>query len=187
MQRTMCVLVLPLAAAGCTQTAFQTVSVSYQRQRLRTTDYHAVFDAAERAVRESFRIAERDRDAGIIRGEQRYADVRPDGLRVISESVGAPLRARKVAEVRLRRHDSDIEVLCRVFVQENTTDAVRMLTREHGVYDQPYDTPADREAGTTRAQNTVWRNRRRDRSTERQLMASIREIVEKSATQPETR
>ena len=92
--------------------------------------------------------------------------------------MGSPLHTRKLVEVQVLQHDSDVEVLCRVFVQENTTEAVRMLTRERGAYDQPYNTPAERDAGTTRAQNTVWRNRGRDRATERQIMASIREIVE---------
>lgn len=180
-QRTICVSLFTLVAAtGCSQSLQSDVSVSYQRQRLRTTDYQAVLDAAQRTVREGFTISDSDHDSGIIRGEQR----RTDGTSSRTTQVGSPLRTRKIAEVRVVQHDSDVEVLCRVFVQENTTDAVRMLTREHRGYDQAYNTPAERDAGTTRDQNTVWRNRGRDRVTERQILASIREIVENPAQKP---
>lgn len=171
------------SSAGCTEPAPNTIS--FQRQRLSGVSYRTAFDAAEQAVRERFRVSDLDAGAGVIRGESRRTagpvDPDPRRARLLSDPLGVSRQVRRLAEVRVRRDGPEIELFCRVRVQENQADTVRMLRREYGVRDQPTDTPADRDAGTTEAQNAVWRDRRRDRDMERSLLASIREFIDKSA------
>ncbi len=165
--------------SGCLEPEANTVS--FQRQRLADVSYQVAFDAAAQALGERFHVSHRDAATGVIRGESRRTaddrDPEPADVRPLSAPLGVPRRFRRVAELRVRRDGDGIEFSCRIRVQENRADTVRMLRREHGVYDQPYDTPIDRDAGTTEAQNTVWRNRRRDREMERSVLSAVREII----------
>lgn len=156
-------------------------AVTYQRQSLPGVTFDAAYAAGERALAERFRVTDRDREAGTIGGEDRTAVIQADGSRVLSDAAGTPRRARRIAELRVRSEGSDTEVYCRVFLQENQSGAVRMMTSEHRGEDQPFETPADRDASTTEQQNAVWRNRSRDRVMERQILESVREIVGKPA------
>lgn len=156
--------------AGCADPEISLAS--FQRQRIDGVSLPAVYDAAERAVADRFRISGRDRSAGLIHGTTFET-----GVVAASGRMGSPPRVRRLAEVRLRQEGSGVEVFCRVSVQENATDSVRILRSEHGTYDEPHQTPADREAGTTESQNTVWRNRRRDRGMEREILESVRDAL----------
>ncbi len=149
-----------------------------QRQRLTGVSYAVAFDAARRALAERFHITDSDPEGGTIRAEQQNIRVDADRTGLLGDALGTPRPARRVAQVFLRRTEDAVELHCRVIVQENQADAVRLLTREHRAYDRPYDTPADRDAGTTRQQNAVWRDLNRDRSMERQILASVRELID---------
>ncbi|MCH7924732.1 MAG: hypothetical protein IIC51_04285 [Planctomycetes bacterium] len=82
---------------------------------------------------------------------------------------------RRIAEVRVEESGDRVSVFCRVLVQEQTTRAHRMLAFDQSGSDSPAITPIEREAATTERQNTVWQTIRRDRSTERRILAVIGE------------
>ncbi len=167
-----------LGSFGCQGPAVNTVS--FQRQRLDAASHETAYAAAERAVGERFRVSGRDPQNGVIRGTAYESAGHVASRGVLGERLTL-VGARRTVTVRVRDVSGDVEVYCRVRVQENTADSVRMLTRENTISDQPHDTPADREAGTSRAQNAVWKNRSRDRAMEREILASIREILQKNA------
>jgi hypothetical protein len=160
---------------GCQQSRVNISS--FQRESFHDTPFNDVFKAARRSVQERFLIVESDPSVGVLRANSRdFGDV-SDGGHVISDALGLGRRHRHDVTVRLRRADETVEVYCQVLVQENVTDSVRMLHREHSIEDQPLDTPADRDAGTTRQQNAAWKNIRRDRELERQILGSINDIL----------
>ena len=159
--------------------------VVFQRQRLRNVPYRAVLDAAEQALGRHFRIEQRDDDAGIVRASPAESVLDPTGTRIISDRLGTPRHARRVAEVHVRVDGPYIDVYCRVLVQELETARFRVMERERGVYDQPTDTPAEGEAGTTPEQNAVWLNRSRDRVMERQILAGIQARVRRPPAEDE--
>jgi len=153
--------------------------IQYQRQQLPNVSYQVVFEAAERAVGERFGVAKRDAAAGLLESRPQEGTVDGSGTRIISDKFGTPRQGRRVTEVRVVRDGPNVEVLCRVQVQELETEPFRVMQRERGVYDRPSDTPADSEAGTTPEQNAVWVTRRRDREMERQILESVAEWVDR--------
>lgn len=167
-----------LTASGLACNLRDPNAVVFQRQRLRDVTYRSAFAAAEQALHERFGIAHRDVDAGVIRANPAQSVLDATGMRIISDAVGTPRHARRVAEIRVRADGPYIDVYCRVLVQELETEKFRVMQRERGVYDQPTDTPADDEASTTPEQNAVWVNRSRDRVMERQILAAIHERVQ---------
>lgn len=172
-----CIPVLAIIAAGCK--VQQPPSVVFQRQRFDGVSYRSAFDAAERALGERFAIEARDPAAGILRARPVPETLDPSGRR-ISDRVGHPGAGRRLAELRVQQEGSYVDVYCRVLIQELETERFRMAERQRGVYDQPTDTPADTEAGTTPEQNAVWVNRSRDRDMERQILRSVEEFVRPS-------
>lgn len=153
---------------------------SFQRQRLSGVEYSLAFNAASEALREHFRIARSDYENGIVRAVPSLTSGRGDGRHVLSDSLSGPRQSRRVAEVRIRARGPDVEVSCRVLMQRNDAAAARMFSLERSGYDQPTETPADRDAGTTPEQNAVWTKGKRDRAMERLILASIRERVARS-------
>lgn len=149
--------------------------VAFQRQRLQGVSYSAAFDAAERALLEHFRIELRDPEAGILRGAPAETVLGAERSGLISDTLGTPRRSRRLALLRIHADGDDVEITCRVLLQQNEAAAFRVLHRGWGVEDQPTETAADREAATTMEQNTVWRTKRRDRAMERLILASIRD------------
>ncbi len=169
-----------LGSAGCGGPEVNTVS--FQHQTIQAVSFDSAFAAAESAVGERFRISERNPRTGTIRGVAHETSV--DATWEPGERRLVPVRARRSATVRVREGDGRVDIYCRVQVQENTADTARMLKRENTVFDQPHDTPADRDAGISREQSAVWRNRRRDRAMEREVFASVVEILGGSAGGP---
>lgn len=169
-----------LVCLGVSCTAPARQDTTFQRQRLAGVEYSRAFDAAGEALREQFRIARSDYENGIVSAVPAMTSGRGDGGHVLSDSLSAPQESRRVAEVRVRAHGPDVEVSCRVLVQRNDAAAARMLSLERRGYDQPTETPAERDAGTTSAQNAVWTKGTRDRAAERVILASIRERVARS-------
>ena len=152
--------------------------VVFQRQRLRNVSYRNAFDAAEQALAEHFLIAHRDLQAGVIRAAPSPIAQAAPGTRIISDTLRNSRHVRRAAQVRLRADGPYVDVYCRVQLQELETARFRVMERERGVYDQPTDTPADAEAGTTPEQNAVWVNRSRDHALERRILAAIHERVQ---------
>lgn len=152
--------------------------VVFQRQRLHNVSYREAFEAAEQALGEYFLIANRDVRSGVIRAVPSPAAQPIPGARIISNTLKTPRHARRIAQVHLRTDGPYVDIFCRVQLQELETAKFRAMERERGAYDQPADTPADAEAGTTPEQNAVWVNRSRDRALERRILAAISEKVQ---------
>lgn len=166
---------IALAGAACTRNSLDVLA--FQRQVLADTPYDAAFNAAEQALAEQFRIAIRDPEGGNLRTQPVESIENADPGHLLRDAVGAHQRVRRFAELRLRRRDGGVEFYCKVTVQHRQTGVAQAMLRNRGAYDQPTDTPADRDAGLTDEQNAVWITRARDRSMERQILASIREIL----------
>ncbi len=177
-------VMFPLLTSACTAPGSghrSTFGASYQREQIVGAQYDDAFRAARQAMRERFNVTHIDRKNGVVRGVSRNSVPLTRPSLVTGESIGSPQRGRHLAEVKVRRREQGVEIYCRVVQQENATETVQMLSRDRGVLDVPRDTPVDRGAGTTRAQNTVWRDRERDRVQERQVLRSIREFAEKAS------
>ncbi len=171
-------VVLALTGAGCAQP--RVGLGDFQRMSLNNVSSEIAFGAAERALREHFQIAVSSLENGMLRTRPVESVAAVDPERVLSDAFGTRQRVRRIAEVRLRPAGTAIEVHCKVLVLHSETAAARALIHNRGVYDQPTETPADRDAGFTEEQNAVWVIQARDRAMERQILASIREILDES-------
>ena len=153
--------------------ASRPTAVNFAVRHLRNVERSKVLDAAEVALSDlGYRIDQRNAAMGIVTTHPIF-DVRGDeparrGLRISS-----PGRTRRLAEVRVVPAADALGVYCRVIVQEQTTQAHRLLAQDGVGADTPSDTPIEREAATTRRQNTVWQTFRRDKAAERCILASI--------------
>ena len=168
-----------VAVAGCRTPA--PTARSHTTLRQRSTTPEAAFAAAEQALRERFRIEVRDPKRGLLRTAAVETRDRVKGGR-IGDTLGAPRRVRKVAEVRIEPDGRDVNIWCRVAVEQDETDAHQLFVQDQGLSDIPSDTPPDREGSATARQNTVWRPRGRDRQLEREIRLAIQELLDKSAS-----
>ena len=117
-----------------------------------------------------YRIARRDTAAGIVTTHPIYTTAdRP--------RVGFARRRRHMAEIHGDESGDHAKTYCRVVVQELATEVYRMQAVDRRSSDVPSDTAIDRDAATTRKQNTVWKPIRRDRALERQILTSIAERI----------
>jgi hypothetical protein len=136
-------------------------------------DPGATFHAADDALAElGYRVDRRDPSEGVlttfpVRGTlQDEAAARRGRL-------GTPRPTRRVAQVRIEQRPGEVAVYCKVAVQEQTTEAYRLREYDLRTSDSPANTPIEREAATTKAQNTVWRTVRRDKAEERRILNAI--------------
>ncbi len=133
----------------------------------------AVFAAAEAALKElSYEIYNADPAKGTINALPISATAAEKETRAGS-GPGSQTRLRRAVYVRLTQSAAVVNVYCKVVVQEQTTEAHRMFRHDHRVSDIPDDTPIDRDAATTKEQNTVWRTIRRDKATERAILEAV--------------
>lgn len=145
-----------------------------------SSDRAAVFNAAELALTGlGYRIDRRDVSSGVLTAQPASGEGRersgPRPLRLSSRNI-----TRRVAEVQVESAGETVSVYCQVLVQEQTTQAYRLLAHEQRGSDTPTDTAIDRDAATTTEQNTVWRTVRRDRDGERRILAAIADSTNSS-------
>ncbi len=167
-----------LLMAGCASPGPSTTGRAVAQ--MAGSDRVAVSNAAELALTGlGYRIDRRNVSAGILaahaasgEGQEQYVR-RP--LRLSSGNI-----TRRVAEVRVEGVGETVSVYCQVLVQEQTTQAHRLLGHEQRGYDTPTDTAIDRDAATTTQQNTVWRTISRDRDGERRILAAITDSTNSS-------
>lgn len=152
---------------------------SHTALRQQSTTAAAAFAAAEQALRERFRIEVRDPKRGILRTSALETRERVQSGRM-GDALGAPRRVRKIAEVRIESLGDDVNIWCRVTVEQDDTGAHQLFVADQGLSDIPSDTPADREGGATARQNTVWRTTGRDRQLEREIRLAIQELLDRS-------
>lgn len=131
----------------------------------------AVLLAAEDALVDlGYQIARRDTAAGVVTTHPIYGTTE-------RSRVGLARRRRHMAEVHVDDSGDHAKTYCRVVVQELATEVYRMQAAERRSSDLPSNTAIDRDAATTRKQNTVWKPIRRDRALERQILSSIAERI----------
>ncbi len=153
--------------------ASRPTAVNFAVRHLRNVERSEVLDAAEAALTDlGYRIDQRDAAMGIVTTHPIF-DVRGDEPARRGLGISSQGRTRRLAEVRVVPTADSLGVYCRVVIQEQTTQAHRLLARDGVGADTPSDTPIDREAATTRRQNTVWQTFRRDKAVERRILTSI--------------
>jgi len=136
-----------------------------------------VFDAAELALIDAgFQIERRDAVEGVLTSQPIFGS-RDPGAGSRGPRLSSRGDVRRLAEVRVQTVAADVDVSCRVLVQEQSTQVYRIVDQHGGSDDRPNTTPIDRDAATTTQQNTVWRTLRRDKVAERQILADINERV----------
>ncbi|MCP4594762.1 MAG: hypothetical protein GY842_28860 [bacterium] len=163
-----------IAAAGCA--ARQPTKLNYHVLQLSDAPTDAVFDATALALEEHFTISRRDFAAGVLQTAPVETVVdQPSGR--LRDAVAAPRRERRLADVRVQDKDGMTQVSIRVIVQEYDTRAHRMFPLEHALHDLPTDTPAERDAATTKEQNSIWRTKGRDRQLEEVIRRAVLEQV----------
>jgi len=160
---------------GACESAAPTVG-SHTALRQRSTSVETAFAAAEQALRERFTLEVRDPKRGILRTAAVETRDRVKGGRV-GDALGTRRHVRKVAEVRIEPEGGDVNIWCRVTVEQDDTDAHEMFVQDQGFSDNPSETPADREGGATARQRTVWRAKGRDRELEREIRLAIQELL----------
>jgi len=166
--------IMTVAVAGCSQP--KATALNYKVMRLSGATQEAVFDAATRALGEYFTVHQYDPAAGILEGAA-PEEVSAGGSKRLRDVVAMPRRERRVAHMRVESAESTVKVFCKVLVQICDTPAHQMYDREHALHDLPTDTPAQRGAAATTEQNSVWRNDRRDKRLESQILRAVREQV----------
>jgi hypothetical protein len=140
---------------------------------LASTHRAAVFSAAELALVElEYRIDRRDVGQGLLIGIT-MSELGGGQITDRRARLSSGANVRRMAEVRIEQDGDAVSVYCKVIVQEQTTQAHRLFAHDRTEYDTPNSTPIEREAGTTTRQNTVWRTIRRDRASERKILAAI--------------
>lgn len=177
-----------LFLVGCASSGFSLRS--YSVQRAPGVDRRAVFQAAETTLLDrGYRLDRRDRadfierSSGVLRSVGSVVRTVPDGDRPRGGRYEVYLPAgqflssrnpqRRVVQIRMDERQGQVNIYCRVTVEEQVTEATRMFARQYRGVDIPDDTPIDRDAATTTEQNTVWRTRRRDKAAERRILADV--------------
>jgi hypothetical protein len=149
---------------------------SYTLLRQDSVTMAAAFDAAERAVKERFRVAERDPAAGLLRTAPVLRSAPAEGTR-LGDTLRTPRRMRTTVEVRVNREGDGVAIGCKALIEENQAGAHSLFVREHAISDVPSDTPAERGAAATNEQNAAWKPAGRDRALEREIVRAIGELL----------
>jgi len=106
----------------------------------------------------------------------------PPPRETIGDVVGlAPRRYRRLAELRLAAAGNGVTTQVRVMLQRFVTTERTAFSRERGD-DRPTDTPIDRLGSTATTSREEWRDYRRDRVMEREILNAIQTGL--TTTQP---
>lgn len=180
-----CACLLSALLAGCS--APGPSATTYGVRRL-ATDAGSAMSAAEAALVDAgYHIERRDDAAGVVTTFPVYSESRgaADGghRRLVS-----PSRLRRIGEVRVERDATGVSAYCRIVVQEQVSEAYRWREGDLRSDESPSATPIDRDAGSTRGQNTVWKTIRRDKAQERRVLDALVERTDaiNPPTEPET-
>jgi len=161
------------AGIGACTSADKSVAMSYAVRQFQDADHAELVQAAVTSMEQvGFRVARHEPDAVRLVSEPLF-DVQDDPASRRPPRLSSTGRQRRIADMRVAHPDEQSRVYCRVLVQEQTTQAHRMLSLDQSGDDVPSATPIDREAATTDRQNTVWQTIRRDRITERRILSLV--------------
>lgn len=134
-------------------------------------------EAALRAV--ELALQERGFDVELVDPRGLLVRTTPQSDAVAKEMAGTDLRAsatgeaRRFVECRIIEAREGLRVYCRSPIQKQVAQAYRMTAESYRSDDTPDITPIERDAATTREQNTVWRTVRRDLRLEREVLEAV--------------
>lgn len=156
--------------AGC-QSAQPSAATFAVRQVPR--DPSTAFRAAEDALYDlGYTLAQQDVAALTLRSAPR--EIRSHAGGAGSRGLlSTPARLREVVDMRFEGAADGTRVYCRVLMQEQATEVYRLREPDMHGSDSPAATAIDRDAGTTREQNTVWKTVRRDGQQERRILQAV--------------
>ncbi len=160
-----------LLAGGCA--APRLSPLNYGVRHIPDVDAAVVFAATREAlISEGYGIERADQAAGVITTQPIPAARRDGNVQAGGRLRSAP-RMRRVVRVHVTRSADVVNVYCKVVVEEQATEALRMLQYDSRVTDSPGETAIDRDAATTASQNTVWRTVRRDKAAEQRILETV--------------
>jgi len=168
--------VLVLAALGLTGCARGLEAPGYTTRLIETADPDRVLQAAEVVLRREFGRLTVDREQRRIESDPlEYTSARDSGT--ARDLVGARSRMRRVARfVAARRGSGSLARLRIDLERQDTAQRAASPPDAYRLSDSPAYTPIERDAATTRRQNTVWTKVRRDQRLERALLDELREL-----------
>jgi hypothetical protein len=174
--------VLVLAALGLTGCAPGLEAPRYTTCLIETDDPDRVLQAAEVVLRREFGRLTVDREQRRIESDPReYTSARDSGT--ARDLVGARSRMRRVASFAVVRRGSGMLARLRVDLErQDTAQRAASPPDAYRLSDSPAYTPIERDAATTRRQNTVWTKVRRDQRLERALLDELRELFAPEAS-----
>lgn len=167
-----------LLAAGCADDR----DARQFQMRIVDADADTVLAAAEVALKREFLRLNVDRSARRITSEpEEFTTVSDSGTSRDIIRAGTSMRRIAICSVSPRSPSSSLMRL-RIDVQRQDTARRSAVTPpEQRLGDAPAYTPLERDAATTRDQNTVWTFVRRDRQLERALLEQVQDLF---ATEP---
>jgi hypothetical protein len=162
---------LVVALVGCA--APGPTALTHSVRSVRPDERATLWTSAQAALMaEGFTLDRVDQNDGII-------TARPMEVSAHQEIARGPARLgrqnpiRRVAEVRLSPTADGLGVYCRVSIQEQATEAYRLLAAGAAGSDVPDQTAIERGAGATPEQDSVWQTVRRDKMAEQRILEAI--------------
>lgn len=159
------------ALGGCATDGLS--SLSHSVSRASGEDRDATFARVRAAVMAlGFQIDRADPAAGLI--TTKPLPMTTHEQRGFAELPwNAPHAFRRIVEVRFRADDDVLRVYCKVEVQQQVTQAHRILWQDQAATDVPSETAIERGAASTAAQDEVWQMVRRDKAAERRILHAL--------------
>jgi len=130
-------------------------------------------------MKQWFRVAEASPVDGQVRSVTTEYEQRGGTGRIRDTALKFPNRLRRTATLYVQPWGEGSVVHCVVDVQRLDTADHRVFRDMERFDDYPTDTPIDREAGVTAAQDQVWTDLPRDVQLERDIL----EVVRSKATE----
>ncbi len=172
--------------AGCSELleapAPRSEARGWQAQRLPNTPVEAAFDAGMYALRQHFPAVNSSQGEGRIESGWLEFEQRGGTGRLRDETLQFRNRMRHRAIVLVASEAAGSIARCRVEVERLDTSDHVVFAQQGQFDDVPNDTPIEREASTSAAQNQVWTPVNRDGQLERTLLRILFEKASGPAT-----
>lgn len=176
MRKKFLMLVLLLAASGCTETV---VRPRGQVIQLGTVEYATAFEAGLDTMREQFTIEKQDLQSGEIFARPVVYSSDDPSERLGTSITGAKVQLRKKAWLRLNRSPEAVWAEVRVDIERRDTQSYQMYEGTLASEDLRTRTPAERRDTAGPDRREVWTFIRRDLQTEEILIRALRERMER--------
>ncbi len=184
-------VLLGCAGGGCSELleapAPGSEARGWQLQRLPNAPVDAAFDAGVYALRQHFPAVNPSRGEGRIESGWLEFEQRGGTGRLRDETLNFRNRMRHRAIVMVAPEAAGSVARCRVEVERLDTSDHLVFAHQGRFEDLPNQTPIEREASTTSAQNQVWTPVNRDGQLELTLLRILFEKATGPATAPSER